>query len=68
MKEEGVTFVTGANVGKNYKAAKLLKEFDSVVLACGINPRDIMCRAGTQRTYLLCGRLLKIHHKEPVKF
>ena len=42
MKEEGVTFVTGANVGKNYKAAKLLKEFDSVVLACGAsNPRDI---------------------------
>ena len=28
--------------GKNYKAAKLLKEFDSVVLACGAsNPRDI---------------------------
>lgn len=42
MKEQGVTFVTGANVGKNYKAAKLLKEFDSVVLACGAsNPRDI---------------------------
>ena len=42
MKEEGVTFVTGANVGKNYKAAKRLKEFDSVVLACGAsNPRDI---------------------------
>ena len=42
MKEEGVTFVTGANVGKNYKAAKLLKEFDSVVLACGAsNPRVI---------------------------
>ena len=42
MKEEGVTFVTGANVGKNYKAAKLLKGFDSVVLACGAsNPRDI---------------------------
>ena len=42
MKEEGVTFVTGANVGKNYKAAKLLKEFDSVVLACGAsNPRAI---------------------------
>ncbi len=42
MKEEGVTFVTGANVGKNYKAAKMLKEFDSVVLTCGAsNPRDI---------------------------
>lgn len=42
MEEEGVTFVTGANVGKDYKAAKLLKEFDSVILACGAsNPRDI---------------------------
>ena len=42
MKEEGVTFITGANVGKNYKAAKLLKEYDSIVLACGAsNPRDI---------------------------
>ena len=42
MKEEGVTFVTGANVGKNYKVQKLLKEFDRVILACGAsNPRDI---------------------------
>lgn len=42
MKEEGVTFITGANVGDNYKASKILKDFDSVVLACGAsNPRDI---------------------------
>lgn len=42
MKEEGITFVTNANVGENYKAEKLLKEFDSVILACGAsNPRDI---------------------------
>ena len=42
MKEEGVTFITGANVGENYKADQLLKEFDSIVLACGAsNPRDI---------------------------
>jgi glutamate synthase (NADPH/NADH) small chain len=42
MKEEGVTFVTGANVGGNYKANRILKEFDSVILACGAsNPRDI---------------------------
>lgn len=42
MKEEGVTFVTGANVGDNYKASKILKDFDSVILACGAsNPRDI---------------------------
>jgi glutamate synthase (NADPH/NADH) small chain len=42
MKEEGVTFVTGTDIGVNHKAAKLLKEFDSVILACGAsNPRDI---------------------------
>ena len=42
MQEEGVTFITNANVGKNYKAAKVLKDFDRVILACGAsNPRDI---------------------------
>lgn len=42
MKSEGVTFVTEANIGKNYKASKILKEFDAVILACGAsNPRDI---------------------------
>ncbi len=42
MKEEGVTFVTNTDIGKDVKAAKLLKEYDRVVLACGAkNPRDI---------------------------
>lgn len=42
MEEEGVTFVTNANVGMDVKADKLLKEYDRVVLACGSsNPRDI---------------------------
>lgn len=42
MKAEGVEFVTNANVGKDVKAAKLLKEYDKVILACGSsNPRDI---------------------------
>jgi len=42
MKEEGVTFLTNTNVGDNYKANKLLKEFDKIILACGAsNPRDI---------------------------
>jgi glutamate synthase (NADPH/NADH) small chain len=34
MAAEGVVFVTGTEVGKNYPADKLLQEFDSVVL-CG---------------------------------
>ena len=42
MEEEGVTFVTNADIGKEVRADKLIKEFDRVVLACGSsNPRDI---------------------------
>ncbi len=42
MEAEGVTFVTGTDVGKDIKAAQLLKEYDRVILACGAsNPRDI---------------------------
>ena len=42
MKEEGVEFKTGVNVGKDVKAKKLLDEYDRVILCCGAsNPRDI---------------------------
>ena len=42
MKEEGVEFITGTDVGKDVKAAKILKDYDRVILACGAkNPRDI---------------------------
>lgn len=42
MAEEGITFLTSANVGKDVKASQLLKEYDRVILACGAkNPRDI---------------------------
>lgn len=42
MEEEGVTFLTGMDVGRNVKAEELLKDYDRVVLACGSsNPRDI---------------------------
>jgi glutamate synthase (NADPH/NADH) small chain len=42
MMQEGVTFVTNTDIGKNYKASKIMKEFDRVILACGAsNPRDI---------------------------
>jgi glutamate synthase (NADPH/NADH) small chain len=42
MKEEGIEFVTCADVGTNYKANKILKDYDRVILACGAsNPRDI---------------------------
>jgi glutamate synthase (NADPH) small chain len=35
MAKEGVNFVTNTEVGKNYPAANLLKEFDATVLATG---------------------------------
>lgn len=42
MEAEGVVFVTNTDVGRDIKPAKLLKEYDRVVLACGAsNPRDI---------------------------
>ena len=42
MEEEGVEFRVNTNVGKDVKAAELLKEYDRIVLACGAsNPRDI---------------------------
>ncbi len=42
MKKEGVKFITGTDVGRDIKAAEILEQYDSVVLACGSrNPRDI---------------------------
>lgn len=42
MKEEGITFVTGCNVGVDIKPEQLLKEYHRVVLACGATqPRDL---------------------------
>jgi glutamate synthase (NADPH) small chain len=42
MAKEGVNFVTNTEVGKNYPAENLLKEFDAVVLATGATkPRDL---------------------------
>jgi glutamate synthase (NADPH/NADH) small chain len=42
MEAEGITFVCNTEVGKNYPAEKLLKEFDAVVLATGATkPRDL---------------------------
>ena len=42
MKQEGVKFIVNFDIGTNYKASKLMKEYDSVILACGAsNPRDI---------------------------
>ncbi len=42
MAQEGVKFITDTEVGKDYPAEKLLKEFDAVALCCGATkPRDL---------------------------
>jgi len=42
MEAEGIKFVTGTEVGVNYPAAQLQKEFDAVVLCTGATkPRDL---------------------------
>jgi len=42
MEAEGVAFKTGADVGRNVDAQKLLAESDAVVICCGAsNPRDL---------------------------
>jgi glutamate synthase (NADPH/NADH) small chain len=42
MEAEGIKFVTNTEVGANYPADKLLKEFDSTVLCTGATkPRDL---------------------------
>ncbi|MCX8155901.1 MAG: glutamate synthase subunit beta [Verrucomicrobiae bacterium] len=42
MAREGISFVTNTEVGRNYPAEKLLREFDAVILCCGATkPRDL---------------------------
>jgi glutamate synthase (NADPH/NADH) small chain len=42
MEQEGITFLTNIEVGKNYPAEKLRTEFDAVVLCTGATkPRDL---------------------------
>lgn len=42
MEAEGVIFLLNAEIGRNFPAENLLKEFDAAVLCCGAtNPRDL---------------------------
>lgn len=42
MKDEGITFITNADVGGNVDAQQIVNDYDAVVLCCGAgNPRDI---------------------------
>ena len=64
MKKEGVTFVTGTDIGKDIKASKLLHDFDRVVLACGAsNPRDINAPGRDARRIYFAVDFLKANTK-----
>jgi len=42
LEQEGITFVVNTEVGKNFKAERLMTEFDAVVLCTGATkPRDL---------------------------
>jgi len=42
LTKEGINFITNTEVGKNYSSAKLINDFDAVVLCCGATkPRDL---------------------------
>ncbi|RYD06716.1 hypothetical protein N752_03310 [Desulforamulus aquiferis] len=54
MEAEGIKFLTGTEVGKNYPAKELLKEFDAVVLCGGATKPGIwQLKAGTSRVFIL---------------
>ncbi|MGB0415970.1 MAG: glutamate synthase subunit beta [Coraliomargarita sp.] len=42
MREEGITFVTNTEIGKDLSSKDLLNDFDAVILCCGATkPRDL---------------------------
>ena len=49
MEDEGVTFITGVNVGKDKPAEELLREYDAVVLACGAKQARGLKGADTEK-------------------
>ncbi|NBJ92401.1 glutamate synthase subunit beta [Parablautia muri] len=64
MEAEGVTFLSGADVGKDVKAEKLLKDYDRVVLACGAsNPRDINAPGRDAKGIYFAVDFLKVNTK-----
>ena len=69
MKAEGVEFVTNTDVGKDKKAAEILKDYDRVILACGAsNPRDIKVPGREAEGNLFRGRFPAGHHQESAGF
>ena len=51
MEEEGVTFITGVNVGKDVSADEILKEYDAVILSCGAKQARVLKGADTEKIH-----------------
>ena len=66
MRQEGISFVTNADVGRGLRANKLMKEYDRIILACGAgNPRDIDVPGRDAQGIYFAVDFLKSHHQEP---
>ncbi len=69
MKEEGVVFKTGVNVGKDIKAQDLKKQYDAIsTLLWIIKSKRYQSTRKKEQRNLFCSRFLKINNKEPVRF
>ncbi len=66
MKEEGIKFVTGVNVGVDVKASEFLKEYDRVICCGASNPRDINAPGRDAKGIYFAVDFLKRNHKEPL--
>ncbi len=64
MAEEGITFATGIEVGSDYSAENLLKEYDAVVLCGGATkPRDLNIEGRNLKGILFAVDFLKANTK-----
>ncbi len=63
LKEEGITFVTKTEIGRDIPASKLKEEFDAIVLCTGsTRPRDLPIPGRNLREFTMrwtsCGPIL----------
>ena len=53
MRQEGISFVTNADVGRGLRANKLMKEYDRIILACGAEiPGTSTSPAGMPKAFI----------------
>ncbi len=50
MEEQGITFCTGVNVGRDIKASDLMEQYDAIVLCCGAKQPRALNAEGIEGT------------------